>query len=617
MNKIRDVEYAFFAQLAYLNWNNLELSKLKNLKEYKDKNFIEFFRLSEQVWEKIKLSNIKEPVVSNEVLMYDENDKRLFGVFGTEYDTNKKYELKPLYDFNGWQFIYSADNIKLFKERYDLEVENNGFFACAFMKDNDIVIAYRGTEPDTIEDIIADLEIGFLNHSHSQLVCAYLFLEHVHSLYPDKNINITGHSLGGCLAQYAFVCTGKKYPTVTWNALGVGKHKNEVTENLFWGNDITKYLKVYSYDTKKKLENLLLPNGKIIDDFLKLTEDEMIDKIFREIYTPTKENIETGYYKIAEKEIGGVKVAFGTMPSSHNRENQNLSLEHDKELRNELKISSIQIYWLLKGIKNYQLCFKVLSNQIRNFYNSLDWTALLQTREGETVDVLTGNECPQENTDDTKWKIIKETFNKLGFLYHGVNDFLIYMNKDGKIIPGIFNETFTKNAMKTIYCKILQDDSKRKEDSKKLTFIKKGTRNKTEEEKPFNQFHLTCTKIQPFGKKQTEVELSSIKYKIPAKASLSNNLSSYVEYREFSQEEKNGSDELGIFLIGELCNVNLCGIKGEKTVELIKIKKSKSEKLLEEEKIASSNGIKISNGSVRERVGYIVESYGKDMNRMV
>ena len=52
----------------------------------------------------------------------------------------------------------------------------------AFMKENDIVIAYRGTEPDSIEDLLADLEIGFLNNSHSQLVCAYLFLEHVKSL---------------------------------------------------------------------------------------------------------------------------------------------------------------------------------------------------------------------------------------------------------------------------------------------------------------------------------------------------------------------------------------------------------------------------------------------------
>lgn len=206
---IKDVEYAFFSQLSYLNWNKLDIVELKNEDSYQNKDLIEFLNLDD-VWNEIKVNNI-EPKVENGILMYDEVDKRLFGVFGIERDTANSKLMKPYYDFKGWQFIYSADNIKLFKERYDLEVENNGFFACAFMKDNDIVIAYRGTEPDTIEDIITDLEIGFLNHSHSQLVCAYLFLEHIHSLYPDKNINITGHSLGGCLAQYAFVCTNNSY----------------------------------------------------------------------------------------------------------------------------------------------------------------------------------------------------------------------------------------------------------------------------------------------------------------------------------------------------------------------------------------------------------------------
>lgn len=560
---IKDVEYAFFSQLSYLNWNKLDIVELKNEDSYQNKDLIEFLNLDD-VWNEIKVNNI-EPKVENGILMYDEVDKRLFGVFGIERDTANSKLMKPYYDFKGWQFIYSADNIKLFKERYDLEVENNGFFACAFMKDNDIVIAYRGTEPDTIEDIITDLEIGFLNHSHSQLVCAYLFLEHIHSLYPDKNINITGHSLGGCLAQYAFVCTNKKYPTVTWNTLGVGKHKNEVTENLFWGNDITKYLKIYSYDTKKKLENLLLPNGKIIDDFLKLTEDEMLDKIFREIYTPTKENIETGYYKVVEKEIGRVKVAFGTIPSSHNRENQNLSLEHDEELINELKISSIQIYWLLKGIKNYQLCFKTTSNKIKNYYNSKDWTALLQTREGETVDVLTGDICEQEKTDDTKWRIIREAFDKLGFLYHGVNDFLLYMNKDGKIIPGIFNETFTKNLIKTIY-----EHVKPTNNSLKLKIFKENSEKYTDKENPFQKFHILATKKRTFLNNMTLIEEANIKYFVPAINSISSDINEYVSYTPFLLKPEE-NDETGVYIVGQLSNVTLAGIKGGVESQLIKV----------------------------------------------
>ena len=507
--------------------------------------------------------------------MYDEADKRLFGVFGIERNEENTKLMNPYYDFNGWQFIYSADNVKLFKERYNLEVEDNGFFACAFMKENDIVIAYRGTEPDSIEDLLADLEIGFLNHSHSQLVCAYLFLEHVKSLYPGKNINITGHSLGGCLAQYAFVCTGKEYPTVTWNALGVGKHKNEVTENIFWGNDITKYLKVYSYDIKKKLEKLLLPNGKIIEDFSKLSENEMIAKILQEIYTPTKETIETGYYKVAEKEIKGIKVSFGTMSSSHDRENQNLSLEQERKLEKELKISSIEIYWLLKGIKNYQSCFKSTSTNIKNYYNSLDWTSLLQTREGETIDVLTGNQCEQENTDDTKWRVIKATFEKLGFSYHGVNDFLLYMDEKGMIKSGKYNEIFIKNLIKTIY-----EYVKPTNNYLKLEIFQENSIKYTDKEKPFQRFQILSTKKRTFLKNMTLIEEAKVKYLTSAINSLPSNVMDYIPYSPFTLKPEE-NDEIGVYTIGQLSNVTLAGIKGGVESQLIKVS---SKKWLQEER---------------------------------
>ena len=39
---IKDVEYAFFAQLSYLNWNNLDLDKLKKEISYQNKDFINF-----------------------------------------------------------------------------------------------------------------------------------------------------------------------------------------------------------------------------------------------------------------------------------------------------------------------------------------------------------------------------------------------------------------------------------------------------------------------------------------------------------------------------------------------------------------------------------------------
>ncbi|WP_027128919.1 hypothetical protein, partial [Fusobacterium perfoetens] len=203
---VRDVEYAFFSQLSYLNWNNLDLDKLKKEISYQNKDFINFLKLS-TVWDKIKRDDI-EPEVINDILMYDERDKRLLGVFGIEKDKDTKVELKPYYDFNGWQFIYSADKTKLFADYgYGRNVSDNGFYACAFQKENDVVIAYRGTDfsfkPEdikgTIKDMIQDIELGFMKENGSQLICAYMFLEYIKKMCKKEeekiNIHITGHSL--------------------------------------------------------------------------------------------------------------------------------------------------------------------------------------------------------------------------------------------------------------------------------------------------------------------------------------------------------------------------------------------------------------------------------------
>lgn len=109
---IKDIEYAFFSQLAYLNWNNLLKEELL-LDEYTTKTFMKFLNLTE-VWKKIKINNL-EPKVENGVLMYHEEDKRLFGVYGTEKNKDDSKLINPLYNFDGWQFIYSADGKKIQK----------------------------------------------------------------------------------------------------------------------------------------------------------------------------------------------------------------------------------------------------------------------------------------------------------------------------------------------------------------------------------------------------------------------------------------------------------------------------------------------------------------------
>lgn len=574
---IKDAEYAFFSQLSYLNWNNLDMNELKTYEEYNTKDFIKFLGFKDLVWNKIKINNI-EPRVENGILMYDEVDKRLFGVFGIERDTANSKLMKPYYDFKGWQFIYSADKAKLYRDKYKFEdMEDDGFYAVAFMKENDIVIAYRGTEPDKIEDLIADLYIGFLNRNHSQLVSAYLFVEYIKELYPNKNIHLTGHSLGGCLAQYAFVCTNKKYPTVTWNALGLGKHKNTITDGIFWGNDITDYIGLYSLELQDKLEEEVLDkNGNIKNEIILLTEKENIDSIFNILNPRVTEIYEKGEYIVGKKGFFSLKFVDSNYIGKDKEERNILTKKQKEKLEEELRIKSIQIYWLLRGIKNYQLCFKATSNKIKNYYNSKDWTALLQTREGETVDVLTGDICEQEKTDDTKIKIAKQTLDKSGFNYHGVNDFLLYMNKEGMIEPGKYNEIFTKNLIKTIY-----EHVKPTNNSLKLKIFKENSEKYTDKENPFQKFHILATKKRTFLNNMTLVEEANIKYFVPAINSISSDINEYISYIPFLLKPEE-NDEIGVYIVGQLSNVTLAGIKGGVESQLIKVFSKKE--IINEEK---------------------------------
>ena len=563
---IKDAEYAFFSQLSYLNWNNLDMNELKTYEEYNTKDFIKFLGFKDLVWNKIKINNI-EPRVENGILMYDEVDKRLFGVFGIERDKNTLNELLPYYDFKGWQFIYSADKAKLYRDKYKFEdMEDDGFYAVAFMKENDIVIAYRGTEPDKIEDLIADLYIGFLNRNHSQLVSAYLFVEYIKELYPNKNIHLTGHSLGGCLAQYAFVCTNKKYPTVTWNALGLGKHKNTITDGIFWGNDITDYIGLYSLELQDKLEEEVLDkNGNIKNEIILLTEKENIDSIFNILNPRVTEIYEKGEYIVGKKGFFSLKFVDSNYVGKDKEERNILTKKQKEKLEEELRIKSIQIYWLLRGIKNYQLCFKATSNKIKNYYNSKDWTALLQTREGKIIDVLTGNTCEQESIDDTPQKVVIETFKNLGFTYHGVNDFLLYMNKEGMIEPGKYNEIFTKNLIKTIY-----EHVKPTNNSLKLKIFKENSEKYTDKENPFQKFHILATKKRTFLNNMTLIEEANIKYFVPAINSISSDINEYVSYTPFLLKPEE-NDEIGVYIVGQLSNVTLAGIKGGVESQLIKV----------------------------------------------
>ena len=143
-------------------------------------------------------------------------------------DSNKK----P----NNWKIIAAKENKK------------TGFYAEVFKNGNEIAIIYKGTDIPSKNNISFDIlsdsfQDNFLNNLPMgaskfpiQVNDARELYNEIKSKYPEKKINLGGHSLGGSLAQLIGIETGEN--TVTYGSYGVGDIINK--KDLHYDN-ITNY----------------------------------------------------------------------------------------------------------------------------------------------------------------------------------------------------------------------------------------------------------------------------------------------------------------------------------------------------------------------------------------
>ncbi len=123
---------------------------------------------------------------------------------------------------------------------------NVGYFSCAAYKSgNKIIISFRGT--NELGDLLgADMDIVLGNIPSISYIYAQNFYSKIKSLFPECEIEFTGHSLGGAIAQLMGAKYGNK--TVTFNAPGMYNQLEDIgcSTNINYTN-ITNYTVLNDY----------------------------------------------------------------------------------------------------------------------------------------------------------------------------------------------------------------------------------------------------------------------------------------------------------------------------------------------------------------------------------
>lgn len=233
----------------------------------------------------------------------------------TEWNTEFKQNIE------GWEVITGVEGIGT----DGVSSEWAGFQAVAYKNEatKEIVIAYRGTD-SLLDGIISDAQIAF-NLTPQQTSPALEFYNKIAASVSgeDYTISVTGHSLGGSLAQY--VAAVKGISAVTFNGPGIpmpeGGDASGIV-NYVNMNDFIGCLNTHIGETR-----YYLPDGIYLDGKFKPHSDYVGADFSKYIVLPSNVTWSLGYslalwgYDVNNTTNSSLKVTLSTLITKPNLDN--------------------------------------------------------------------------------------------------------------------------------------------------------------------------------------------------------------------------------------------------------------------------------------------------------
>lgn len=397
---------------------------------------------------------------------------------------------------------------------------SKGFFAAAFKnsKTREIVIVFRGTD-DLTDWLGANLQLGLFNTHCDQLLEATYFYEYIRDKFNgnlDNKVILTGHSLGGCLAQFTYASNiTDEISCKTFNPLGIGSTLPTVEEMISGAlrhganmleptlaNDIIKYLR----------DDSVIQNNTVSTSII--YDKEYVKKRILNAYVRASANYD-GITTVWEKESSlfkNLKFQFGFGKKDKEPVRKTLPLPKD-EVINE--IADILIIHL--KFSSYFRMKDICNDNCISYYFEDDITPKINTHIGYVVNVNKKTVSYLGSEMKTLMKCdLADMVESCISRHHHIHNFLLYIDNRGIITPGYIRYAFTSNIFLSYIYKDLKSLGTLSVDDLEISLLTKLSKIRKDKDYfkgfVFGKYYNSCLKcMEPFYKQNNNQYVLGVK----------------------------------------------------------------------------------------------------------